>query len=84
MPLYEYLCKECRTRHDIRHGFNEAAGACPSCGGPLERVFNVGGIHFKGSGFYSTDNKSGSSAPSAPAPQSESSSSTPKVSEKSA
>ncbi|TAM56371.1 hypothetical protein EPN52_14785 [bacterium] len=57
MPLYEYLCRDCRVRHDIRHGFDETAGPCPACGGVLERVFHVGGIHFKGSGFYTTDYK---------------------------
>lgn len=62
MPVYEYVCQECRTRHDVRHGFEESAGACPACGGVLERVFHVGGIHFKGSGFYTTDYKRSNSA----------------------
>ena len=66
MPLYEYVCQDCRVRHDIRHGFDETAGPCPACGGALERVFHVGGIHFKGSGFYTTDYKNSSHAASAP------------------
>lgn len=64
MPLYEYVCRKCGKRHDIRHGFEETAGPCPSCGGILERIFHVAGIHFKGSGFYTTDYKRSSAASS--------------------
>ena len=28
---------------------------CPSCGAPVERVFHPVAVHFKGSGFYTTD-----------------------------
>jgi putative FmdB family regulatory protein len=31
---------------------------CPHCGGRLRRVFHPVGIVLKGSGFYSTDNRS--------------------------
>ncbi|MGH2980997.1 MAG: FmdB family zinc ribbon protein, partial [Solirubrobacterales bacterium] len=29
--------------------------ACEQCGAPVERVFHPVAVHFKGSGFYSTD-----------------------------
>jgi predicted nucleic acid-binding Zn ribbon protein len=29
--------------------------ACESCGAPVERVFRPVAVHFKGSGFYTTD-----------------------------
>ena len=32
MPLYDYRCPECDTAFEARHGFTEAAPACPSCG----------------------------------------------------
>jgi hypothetical protein len=35
---------------------------CPVCAGTVRRVVNSVGIVFKGSGFYITDNRSGSSA----------------------
>jgi len=35
---------------------------CPACGGRLRKVFSAVGIVFKGSGFYRTDSRNGSSA----------------------
>ena len=35
---------------------------CPVCDGHIRRVVNSVGIVFKGSGFYITDNRNGSSA----------------------
>jgi predicted nucleic acid-binding Zn ribbon protein len=38
---------------------------CTECGAPVQRVFHPVAVHFKGSGFYSTDygrQKSGSSS----------------------
>ena len=29
--------------------------ACQECGSPVERVFHPVAVHFKGSGFYTTD-----------------------------
>ena len=37
---------------------------CEVCGAPVERVFHPVAVHFKGSGFYSTDYKSKSKASS--------------------
>jgi len=35
---------------------------CPECDGPCHRVIQPVGIIFKGSGFYVTDNRQGSSS----------------------
>lgn len=32
MPRYDYRCPQCDTVFEARHGFNEAAPACPNCG----------------------------------------------------
>jgi putative FmdB family regulatory protein len=37
---------------------------CEACGGKLRKVFFPAGIVFKGSGFYRTDSRNGSSSPS--------------------
>lgn len=63
MPLYDYRCAQCGKVSEIRHGFNEShGGLCPACGGALSRVYNPAPIVFKGSGFYVTDSRRGSSS----------------------
>ena len=67
MPTYEYQCKSCGEHHDVVQRFgDDPLTECPSCGGPLRKVFGAVGVVFKGSGFYKTDSrtsakKSGSS-----------------------
>jgi putative FmdB family regulatory protein len=39
MPLYEYCCRQCGSAVEIRHGVDQEPGPCPTCQGPLERVF---------------------------------------------
>ncbi len=70
MPLYDYACTKCGRVYEVRHGFNDThTEPCASCGSPLRRVFNPAPVLFKGSGFYVTDSRKGSSAK--PATQSE-------------
>jgi putative FmdB family regulatory protein len=56
MPLYEYKCPDGHV-FELFHGINEdAPEVCPVCGkGPVTRVLHPVAVHFKGSGFYSTD-----------------------------
>ena len=62
MPTYEYLCKSCGQRLEVQQRFtDDPLTECPSCEGPLRKVFGNVGISFKGSGFYKTDSRSGSS-----------------------
>ena len=63
MPTYEYRCKDCDHQFDIQQAFtDDALTTCPECGGTLKKVFGNVGITFKGSGFYKTDSRSGSSS----------------------
>ncbi|HEV2712827.1 MAG TPA: zinc ribbon domain-containing protein [Gaiellaceae bacterium] len=56
MPIYEYKCPNGHA-FEVFHGISEPAPeACPVCGeGPVARVLHPVAVHFKGSGFYSTD-----------------------------
>jgi putative FmdB family regulatory protein len=56
MPIYEYKCPQGHV-FELFHGITEPAPeVCPTCGeGPLVRVLHPVAVHFKGSGFYSTD-----------------------------
>jgi putative FmdB family regulatory protein len=62
MPTYEYACRQCGEHLEVVQAFTEdALTTCPNCGGVLKKVFGNIGIVFKGSGFYKTDSRSGSS-----------------------
>jgi len=64
MPKYEYACKSCGEHIEVVQSFSDAQlTECPSCGGPLRKVFAAPGISFKGSGFYRTDNRKRRSEP---------------------
>ncbi|MBT0566609.1 FmdB family zinc ribbon protein [Williamsia sp. CHRR-6] len=69
MPTYSYACTQCDNRFDIVQSFSdESLTECPQCQGKLRKLFNSVGIVFKGSGFYRTDSRSGSSASESAAP----------------
>lgn len=55
MPIYEYKCEEGHVFEVFQSINDEALTACTECGAPAERVLNAPAIHFKGSGFYTTD-----------------------------
>lgn len=59
MPTYEYECEKCGNRFEAFHSIKaEPLKECPKCKGKINRLIsNVGGIIFKGSGFYHTDYK---------------------------
>ena len=63
MPTYQYTCTECGEPLEAVQKFSDAPlTVCPACGGRLRKVFSAVGIVFKGSGFYRTDSRNGSSA----------------------
>ena len=65
MPTYDYRCRDCDHAFEIQQSFSDdALTVCPQCGGSLRKVFGNVGISFKGSGFYKTDSRSGSSSSS--------------------
>ncbi len=58
MPIYTYRCTKCGHEFDVTQKVNdEHIKKCELCGKEVKRVFHPVGIIFKGSGFYSTDNK---------------------------
>jgi putative FmdB family regulatory protein len=63
MPTYEYACRSCGSHLEVVQSFSDdPLTECPHCEGPLRKVFGSIGITFKGSGFYKTDSRSGSSS----------------------
>jgi putative FmdB family regulatory protein len=56
MPTYEYRCPEGHTFELFQRMSDAPAEACEICGAaPVTKVLYPAAIHFKGSGFYSTD-----------------------------
>ncbi len=55
MPTYEYRCKNGHTFEVIQSMSDDPVETCEVCGAPVERVFHPIAVHFKGSGFYTTD-----------------------------
>jgi putative FmdB family regulatory protein len=56
VPIYEYKCPNGHLL-EVFHGMNEPGPtACEVCGAaPLVKVLHPVAVHYKGSGFYSTD-----------------------------
>ncbi|MCB0875424.1 MAG: FmdB family zinc ribbon protein [Solirubrobacterales bacterium] len=66
MPIYEYKCDNGHTFEAMQSMSEDALDACTVCGAPARRVLHAPAVHFKGSGFYTTDyakKKSGSAKP---------------------
>jgi putative FmdB family regulatory protein len=55
MPIYEYRCRNGHTFEAFQSMSDEPIRSCEVCGAPVERVFRPVAVHFKGSGFYTTD-----------------------------
>lgn len=67
MPIYEYSCAACGGSFEVLQKFSDdPIETCQLCGeGPVRKVLHPVAIHFKGSGFYTTDYaKKSSSSPS--------------------
>ena len=66
MPIYAYRCRSCGVHFERYQTFTDVAlRLCPDCRKKtLNRIISLVGVVFKGSGFYSTDNKPGSPATS--------------------
>ena len=65
MPIYEYRCERGHTFEVTQRMTDDPLTACSTCEAPVQRVFHPVAVHFKGSGFYSTDygkQKKGSSS----------------------
>jgi putative FmdB family regulatory protein len=55
LPLYEYECAKDGTFEKIQKFSDPPLTACPTCGGPVERLLSAPAIQFKGTGWYITD-----------------------------
>jgi putative FmdB family regulatory protein len=82
VPTYQYVCTECGGEIEAVQKFtDDPLTVHDACGGRLRKVFSPVGIVFKGSGFYRTDSRKGSSA-STPASSSSSSDSSSSAGDK--
>jgi putative FmdB family regulatory protein len=55
VPIYEYRCEQGHTFEVMQRMTDDPLASCSTCEAPLQRVFHPVAVHFKGSGFYSTD-----------------------------
>jgi putative FmdB family regulatory protein len=56
VPIYEYRCPNGHTFELFQKMSDTPAETCVTCGaGPVEKLLFPVAVHFKGSGFYSTD-----------------------------
>lgn len=61
MPIYEYRCPNGHTFELFQRMTDPPPSECQICGeSPLEKVLYPAALHFKGSGFYTTDYGRGS------------------------
>jgi putative FmdB family regulatory protein len=61
MPIYEYRCPDGHTFEVFQRMADPPLEKCEVCGkSPVEKVLYPVSVHFKGSGFYTTDYGRGS------------------------
>jgi putative FmdB family regulatory protein len=61
MPIYEYRCPDGHTFETFQRMADAPIEVCEVCGkGPVEKLLYPVAVHFKGSGFYTTDYGRGS------------------------
>jgi putative FmdB family regulatory protein len=55
MPTYEYRCTNGHLFEVFQAMADDPIAECEVCGEPVERVYHPPAVHYKGSGFYTTD-----------------------------
>ena len=55
VPIYEYRCDNDHTFEAFQSMADDSLDTCEVCGAPARRVLSAPAVHFKGSGFYTTD-----------------------------
>jgi putative FmdB family regulatory protein len=56
VPIYEYRCPQGHSFEVFQRMSDPPPDGCIECGaGPVEKVLFPVAVHFRGSGFYSTD-----------------------------
>lgn len=70
MPIYAYKCESCGFSKDVLQKMSDAPlSDCPSCGrSSFKKQLTAAGFQLKGSGWYATDFKGGSTAAPATTP----------------
>jgi putative FmdB family regulatory protein len=63
MPTYDYLCENGHRFEQSQRITEDALETCVVCEAPVRRMLHAPAIHFKGSGFYSTDYGRGKRGP---------------------
>jgi putative FmdB family regulatory protein len=59
LPTYDYLCEKCGAFEEFQPISAPPLDKCPKCNGAVKRLISKNvNIIFKGSGFYTTDNRS--------------------------
>jgi len=76
MPIYEYRCDKGHEFEVLQRMSDDSLTSCEVCNAPAQRVLSAPAVHFKGSGFYTTDYAKKKGKDSSPAPDSSSSSDT--------
>jgi putative FmdB family regulatory protein len=68
MPIYAYKCGSCGHAKDVLQKISDAPlTVCPACGvDSFTKQVTAAGFQLKGSGWYATDFRNGSSAPAPP------------------
>jgi putative FmdB family regulatory protein len=55
MPIYDYKCDNGHRFEAMQSMADPPIESCEVCGAPAHRVLHAPAVHFKGSGFYTTD-----------------------------
>jgi putative FmdB family regulatory protein len=55
MPTYEYKCENGHIFEAIQRMADDPLTECEVCGAPVQRILHSPAVHFKGTGFYTTD-----------------------------
>lgn len=62
VPIYDYRCDTCGHAFSAVQSYTDATlQVCPQCGGVPRKLMASPAIVFKGSGWYKTDSRRGSS-----------------------
>jgi len=69
MPIYEYRCDSCGFQKEhLQKMSDDPLTTCPSCNATsYQKLLSAAGFQLKGTGWYATDFKGGSSAATKPA-----------------
>ena len=62
MPIYEYRCANGHTFEAFQSFSDAPLETCEECGAKVQKVLSAPALHFKGSGFYTTDYGKGKGA----------------------